>query len=104
MKLVICHGATSVEHMLILLRPDGLKRPYRVVTMDEMWWEVAASLDLPRFFFTDKLRMMRFVLKHGFRNELRPVAVIVKDGTEDSAAMAASFHAMNAVELNVHQT
>lgn len=102
MKLVICHGETSVEHMVFLLEPGGLKRPYRVCTMDYLWREVAVSQGVPVYFFTDKLRMMQFVLK--YQGSDRPVAVVVKDGTDESRSMAASFHAMNAVDFSVNQT
>lgn len=90
--------------MLIMLRPDGVKRPYRVCTMDYVWKEAALSEGHAVYFFTDKLRMMQFVLKYGIEKGDRPVAVTVKDGTEDSMAMGASLYAMGLVELNIHPT
>lgn len=93
MRLVICHGDGSNYR---ILEPDGIKRPYTVVTMDSLWWEVAAELGIPRLFFKDKLRMMKFCLGHHL------IVVTTKDGTVETAAMAASFVAMGAVDMPIY--
>lgn len=83
------------------LAEGGLKRPFRVLTMDQTWWEVAEALELPRYFFKDKLRMMQFVLRNGYQDaDVRPVALIAKDGTDKTREMIASFYAMGAVDLS----
>lgn len=79
-----------------LLEKGGLRRPYRVVTMDKAWYHKASEEKLPRFFFTDKLGMMQFCLGH------KLVCVTVKDGTEQTASVAASFYAMGAVMMDIH--
>lgn len=90
--------------MLMILGPDGLKRPYRVCTMDYVWKEAARSVGLTTYFFEDKLLMMRFVLKYGIEKGDKPVAIVVRDGSGDSAEMSASLHAMGFIEMNVAQT
>ena len=64
--------------------------------MDVLWWEAAAELGLPRYFFTDKLKMMQFCLGHHL------ICVTTKDGSDETISMAASFHAMGATEFNIH--
>jgi len=92
MRLVICHG----EGKFSLLEPDGIRRPYTVVTMDAFCWEVAAELGLPRLFFKEKLAMMQFCLGHHL------MCVTVRDGEEETDALAASFHAMGATEFRIY--
>lgn len=79
--------------MLAILGAEGLRRPFVVATMDESWWEAAAELRLPRFFFKKKLNLMRFCLGH----EL--VSVTTKDGDDETIAMAASMYAMGATDM-----
>lgn len=93
LRLVICHGDGN---NFKIIEEGGIKRPFTVVTMDALWWEVAAELELPRLFFTDKLRMMRFCLG----NKL--LCVTTKDGEEETDAMYASFDAMGAVCYSIH--
>jgi hypothetical protein len=84
--------------MLALLSQEpghGVKRPYTVLTMQEEWWEAAAELGIPRRFFKNKLALMKNVLG----SEI--VAVIAKDGEEETASIAASMYAMNATVLEV---
>ena len=94
MKLVVCQGEGS---NFSILEPDGIKRPYHVVTMDELWWEAAAELGLPRLFFKSALRMMNFCLCKD-----TVIAVVVKDGTVESGTVAASYYAMGAVTFDIY--
>lgn len=72
----------------------SVREPH-IVTMDMLWWEVAAELGKPRSFFKDKLRLMRFVLG-------KPaLCLYAPDGDEEAASMAASMHAMNLPIWNV---
>lgn len=50
--------------MLNLFSDDGFKRPYRVVTMEQSWFEAARALNRPRFLFTSRLALMQFVQPH----------------------------------------
>lgn len=82
----------------MMLEPTGLKRPYKLVTMQEIWFAVAAEFGLPRYLFSDKLALMKFVLGGHI------IGMVIKDGQEESWSMSASLEAMNAVMLNLHQT
>lgn len=94
MRLVICHGEAA---NFSLLDKDGLKRPYHVVTMDDVWWEAAAEKGLPRLFFRNKLKMMRFCL-----GDHHLVCVTTRDGSDETLAVAASFHTMGAVDMRIY--
>lgn len=91
-RLVICHGAGS---NFKVLEPDGLARPYKVVTMDLLWWEAAADLGLPRYLFKDKLKMMQFCLGHHM------ICVTTKDGSDETISMAATFETMGATMFDI---
>lgn len=90
MRVVICHGRANIDTMLALLGENGIRRPYVVATMDTVWWEIAAELGRPRYFFKNKLRMMNFAASHHM------IAVVAKDRNPESWSMAASFETMGA--------
>lgn len=94
MTLIVCHGESAMSTMhdsLISLRP-----PRRVVTIDHVWWELAADMGLPRYWFTSKLSMMQFCLGR------RTIAMIVKgDKNQKTREMAASMKAMNVLIFNI---
>lgn len=60
MKLVVGHGEIfpdAVGHAL-----SSVRRPFMLVTMDALWWEVAAEAGTPRLWFKQKLALMQYVL------------------------------------------
>lgn len=96
MRIVVCTGRTSVAMMLAWFRPkDGLRRPYHVATMDELWFEAAAEYRLPRTFFKNKLSLMRFVNGHEI------ICIEARDGAEETASMGASMFAMGAKSIPI---
>lgn len=93
MRLAVCGGDSS---NFAILDKEGLRRPYAVVTMDLLWWEAAAELGLPRMFFKNKLKMMKFCLGHDL------ICITTRDGHDETMALAASFETMGAVPLILH--
>lgn len=94
MTLIVCHGESSPDTMYDAL--VSLLPPRRVVTIDHLWWETAADMGLPRYWFDKKLSMMRFCLGR------HTVAVIVKgDKNPKTWEMAASMEAMNVPIFNI---
>lgn len=91
-RLVIGHGAGSSFN---ILQPTGLRRPYTLVTMDALWWEAAAELGIPRYFFKNKRKMIQFCLGHHL------IVVTTKDGTDKSRAIDAAFVAIGAVPFRL---
>ena len=90
MTLVVCHGETSPDMMVAAI--ESIRRPVKVITMDVVWWEVAAHLGLPRYFYKEKLALMQFVLGK------RAVALVVNgDHNSDTWSMVASMEAMSLV-------
>lgn len=85
--IVVCTGETSesIRHDSLVSVRDAL-----VATMESSWWFTAQSMKLPRMFFNDKLKMMRFVL----RNDNKAVLLQANDKTAETAEMVASFYAM----------
>jgi len=87
--IVVCTGDTSAS-----TRQDALfsiRKPILVATMDPLWYMTADRMSLPRCFFGNKLKMMRFVLK----NDNRAIMLGVDhDGNPETWEMIASFHAM----------
>ena len=97
MTLLLCHGETSPDVMADAI--VSMRHPRKIVTMDALWWEMAAYLGIPRYFFKDKLAMMQFCLKR------RTVALIVNgDKNPDTWSMAASMEAMGVVIFPVMHT
>jgi hypothetical protein len=94
-RVVVVHGLTSTATMLGILGPTGLKRPYVLLTMDDVWWEAAAELHLPRMFFRKKLAMMQYALGNHI------VCVTTKDKQRETTSMHASFYAMDAVTMQL---
>lgn len=87
--IVVCTGDTSDQ-----TRQDALfsvRKPILVVTMELLWYMTADKMRLPRAFFADKLKMMRFVLANGNRAIMLGVD---RDGNPETWEMIASFHAM----------
>ena len=84
--LIVCHGQTTPDVMQDAI--ISMATPRRVVTMDVMWWEVAASMNLPRYFFKHKLALMRFVLGKA------AVGLVASDHGPETWSMSASLHAM----------
>jgi hypothetical protein len=84
--LIVCHGETTPDLMQDAIL--SLAKPRKVVTMDELWWEAAADINLPRYFFKAKLNMMQFVLGKS------ATALIAKDHNPDTWSMEASLHTM----------
>lgn len=92
-RIVVGHGEGS---NFGLLERDGIRRPYHLVTMSPVWFEAGAEYGLPRHFFREKLPMLRFCLgKHA-------LAICVRDGTEETAALAAALSAMGAVMFDIY--
>lgn len=87
MRYVVCHGKCDKTVRADALR--SVKRPYVVVTMQPDWFDTAMKLRLQRYQFSDKLKLMRFVLGK------QTLCLHAKDGTEDSMAFGASMYAMN---------
>jgi hypothetical protein len=90
MTVVVAHGAMSDDMMAHWLSENGVRRPYTLVTMDQSWYDQAGKEGVPRLFFTDKLKMMRFCLGK------RIVTVMANDGSDEACGMIASFHALGA--------
>lgn len=87
--IVVCAGEThrGTRHDALF----SVRKPILVATMEPDWYLSAEQMRLPRAFFSDKLRMMRFVLK----NDNRAIMLGVdKDGNPETWEMIASFHAM----------
>lgn len=93
--MLVCIGRTSTKIMLSWFADDGFKRPYHVVTMDELWFECAAELGRPRSFFTDKLSLMNFVNGHDI------ICLEATDKTSKRMSMGASMYAMGAKSIPI---
>ena len=89
MMIVVCTGDTDTGTMKDAL--FSIRKPILVATMEVLWYMTAERMRLPRAFWSDKLQMMRFVL----RNDNRAIMLGVdKDGNPETWEMIASFHAM----------
>lgn len=95
-RMLVCVGETTPEHMLYVLS-EGIRKPFKVVTMEEEWFEAAAELGLPRYLFKTKLNLMLFVRIHHI------ICVWIREtcGLKQLSTVA-SLHAMGAVELPLH--
>lgn len=58
--LIVCHGQTTPDVMRDAI--ISMREPRKVVTMDFVWWEVAADMNLPRYFFKSQQPLMQFIL------------------------------------------
>lgn len=88
MRLAVCHGEVDPEvaHNALI----SVRRPFYVVTMHEMWWEVAAEDKLPRLWFDDKLWLMRYVLR-----VKSSICLLSRDKTDETMSFGASMYAMD---------
>lgn len=93
--MLVCTGRTSTKMMAEWFGDDGVRRPYLVVTMDELWFEVAAELGRARVFFERKLPLLRFVRGHDI------ICIEANDGSEERMSMGASMYAMGAKSIPI---
>lgn len=93
--MLVCTGSTSTKMMTEWLGDEGVRRPYMVVTMDGLWFEVAAELGRPRAYFQRKLGLMGFVNGHDI------ICIEANDGTEERMSMGASMYAMGAKSIPI---
>lgn len=84
---VVCHGETRPDTMADAL--VSVRRPFYAVTMDDVWWEVAAEAGWPRLWFKQKLALMQYVLGK------QAICLLARDQSEDTMSFGASMYAMN---------
>lgn len=84
-RFVVCTGSTLPDVMADAM--TSLRNPF-VLTMDHVWFEVAAEKRIPRMFFNDKLNLMQFVLG-------KEAICLYANSDDEAGSMAASMTAMD---------